>query len=90
MPAFESRYILVEGIRTHYLEAGDTDAPTVAMLHSGEFGGSAETSWEFNISALAEHYHVIAPDWLGFGRTDKVYDFSDARAAGLPAYAAIF
>ena len=79
MPAIESRYLIVDGIRTHYLEAGDAGAPTIALLHSGEFGGSAETSWEFNIPAFAEHFHVIAPDWLGFGRTDKVYDFADAR-----------
>lgn len=74
-----SRYVEVDGVSTHYLEAGDPGAPTVALLHSGEFGAAAEISWEFTIPALAPHYHVIAPDWLGFGRTDKVYDFADAR-----------
>lgn len=75
----ESKYVVVDGINTHYLEAGDPDAPTVALLHSGEFGGCAEISWEFAVPALAEHFHVVAPDWLGFGRTDKVFDFADAR-----------
>ena len=75
----ESKYVAVDGINTHYLEAGDPDAPTVALLHSGEFGGCAEISWEFAVPALAEHFHVVAPDWLGFGRTDKVFDFADAR-----------
>tara|TARA_R110002126_G_scaffold52897_22_gene143462 strand:- start:2025 stop:2888 length:864 start_codon:yes stop_codon:yes gene_type:complete len=79
MAAIESRFVEVDGIDTHYLEAGPADAPTVALLHSGEFGGCAEISWEFTIPALAEHFHVIAPDWLGFGRTDKVYDFADQR-----------
>ena len=72
-----SRYVDVDGIRTHYLEAGT--GPTVVLLHSGEFGGAAEISWEFNLPALAKHFHVIAPDWLGFGRTDKIRDFVDGR-----------
>lgn len=73
MAEIQSRFITVEGINTHYLEAGA--GPTLVLLHSGEFGGCAELSWEFNIAALAEHFHVIAPDWLGFGGTDKLYDF---------------
>ncbi|MDX3907976.1 MAG: alpha/beta hydrolase [Pigmentiphaga sp.] len=70
-------YIDIDGIRTHYLEAGE--GPTVVLLHSGEFGGAAELSWEFTLPALARHFHVVAPDWLGFGRTDKVFDFADPR-----------
>ncbi len=74
-----SKFVDVDGVRTHYLEAGRPERPTVALLHSGEFGGCAEISWEFTIPALAEQFHVIAPDWLGFGRTDKIYDFEDPR-----------
>jgi pimeloyl-ACP methyl ester carboxylesterase len=70
------RFITVDGVRTHYLEAGvRTDAPSVLLLHSAEFGGAAELSWEFNIEPLSRHFHVLAPDHLGFGRTDKVFDF---------------
>ena len=68
-----SRYLDVGGIRTHYLDAGD--GPPVVLLHSGEFGGSAELCWEFNIGPLAGDFRVIAPDWLGFGGTDKLRDF---------------
>jgi len=68
-----SKYILVDGIRTHYLEAGQ--GRPVVLLHSGEFGGAAEIGWEFVLPVLAERYRVIAPDWLGFGRTDKLHDF---------------
>ena len=69
-------FIIVDGIKTHYLEAGErTSAPSVLLLHSAEFGGAAELSWEFNIGALAEHFHVLAPDHVGFGRTDKLFDF---------------
>ncbi len=79
MAKITSKFVDVDGIRTHYLEAGPSNAPIVALLHSGEFGGAAEISWEFTIPALADRFHVIAPDWLGFGRTDKVYDFADPR-----------
>jgi pimeloyl-ACP methyl ester carboxylesterase len=72
------RYVLADGIRTHYLEAGQGDP--VVLLHSGEFGGRAEFSWEYVIPALAESYRVIAPDWLGYGGTAKLHDFGGKRA----------
>jgi pimeloyl-ACP methyl ester carboxylesterase len=78
MTEFFSHFVDVDGVRTHYLDEGD--GPVVVLLHSGEFGGASEISWEYNISALAKHFRVIAPDWLGFGRTDKLYDFANSRA----------
>jgi pimeloyl-ACP methyl ester carboxylesterase len=71
--SWRDEYVTVDGIRTHYLEAGH--GRPVVLLHAGEFGGAAELSWEHTIPALAEHYRVIAPDWLGFGHTDKLHDF---------------
>lgn len=74
----EEHYVSVDGARTHYLERGlehRGKRPSVLLLHSAEFGGSAETSWFNNIDALASRYHVLAPDHLGFGRTDKLFDF---------------
>ena len=78
MVEIAGKYIDVDGIRTHYLEAGT--GPTVVLLHSGEYGGAAEISWQYTIPALAPEFHVVAPDWLGFGRTDKLFDFADARS----------
>jgi pimeloyl-ACP methyl ester carboxylesterase len=78
MPGIESKFIEVEGLKTHYLEAGS--GFPVVLLHSGEFGGSAELSWEFTIPALAKHFHVFAPDWLGFGESAKIFSFEDMRA----------
>jgi pimeloyl-ACP methyl ester carboxylesterase len=68
-----SKYVMVEGVRTHYLEAGS--GPPLILLHSGEFGACAEISWEYNIQAFAAHFHVLAPDFVGFGRSDKLRDF---------------
>ena len=78
MGGIESKFILVEGMRTHYFEGGR--GFPVVLLHSGEFGASAELSWEFTLPALAQHFHVIAPDWLGFGQSAKLFSFDDMRA----------
>jgi pimeloyl-ACP methyl ester carboxylesterase len=75
----QGRTISIDDVTTHYFEAGVEHKgarPSVLLLHSAEFGGCAETSWEHNIPALAQHYHVLAPDHLGFGLTDKIFDFN--------------
>jgi pimeloyl-ACP methyl ester carboxylesterase len=69
--------ILVDGLHTHFLEAGDGDP--VVLLHGGEFGAGAELGWEKAIPALSRHYRVLAPDMLGFGDSAKVVDFTDGR-----------
>src|SRR5947209_2626442 len=68
---------VIDGLATHYLEAGHGDP--VVLLHGGEFGVSAEIAWEATISALAARYRVLAPDMLGFGQSAKVVDFNDGR-----------
>jgi 2-hydroxymuconate-semialdehyde hydrolase len=69
--------LLVDGLVTSYLEAGDGDP--VVLLHGGEFGASAELGWERNVAALAVRHRVLAPDQLGFGQSAKVIDFVDGR-----------
>lgn len=74
---YEHRTIEVDGLRTHFLEAG-TGEPLV-LLHGGEFGASAEIGWAHIIPELARRYRVIAPDMLGYGDSAKVVDFTDGR-----------
>ncbi len=54
----------VDGYEVFYRESGPTDAPTVVLLH-----GFPTSSFMFRdlVPRLAERYHVIAPDHLGFG-----------------------
>jgi 2-hydroxymuconate-semialdehyde hydrolase len=73
----QRKTIEVDGLVTSYLEAGQGDP--VVLLHGGEFGASAEIGWEHNITALAAHHRVLAPDMLGFGQSAKVIDFNDGR-----------
>jgi pimeloyl-ACP methyl ester carboxylesterase len=74
MSDVRSRYVHVDRVRTHYWEAGD--GPAVVLLHAGGYGENAWMSWRQNITTLAAGRRVIAPDWLGFGRTDKLRDFA--------------
>jgi pimeloyl-ACP methyl ester carboxylesterase len=74
---FERKSVVVDGLVTGYLEAGDGDP--VVLLHGGEFGASADLGWERTIGALAPHYRVLAPDMLGYGQSAKVVDFVDGR-----------
>jgi pimeloyl-ACP methyl ester carboxylesterase len=64
--ATASKEVLVFGQKIHYVEAGT--GPTVILLHG--LGGSTQ-AWQFNITALAEKYHVVVPDQIGFGKSDK-------------------
>lgn len=75
MGHYQHRTIRVADIKTHFLEAGS--GPDLVLLHGGEYGASAEITWKYNIEALAQHFHVVAPDILGWGETDKIYSFSD-------------
>jgi pimeloyl-ACP methyl ester carboxylesterase len=57
----------VDGIRIFYREAGPKDAPTIVLLH-----GFPSSSREFDrlIPLLATRYHLVAPDFPGFGQSE--------------------
>jgi len=67
MPPVHHRYATVRGRQLFYREAGAADAPAVVLLH-----GFPASSFMFRdlIPLLADRYHVIAPDHLGFGLSD--------------------
>ena len=70
-------------LRAHYLDEGPRDAPVVLMLHG-------EPTWSFLYRKLigpiaAAGYRAVAPDMIGFGRSDKPMrreDYSFDRFAG--------
>jgi pimeloyl-ACP methyl ester carboxylesterase len=57
----------VDGVGVFYREAGPKDAPAIVLLH-----GFPSSSREFDalIPLLATRYHLIAPDFPGFGHSD--------------------
>jgi pimeloyl-ACP methyl ester carboxylesterase len=73
---FQTRYrtIEVEGLDIFYREAGPQDAPAIVLLH-----GFPTSSHMFRnlIPALSDKFHVVAPDYPGFGSSSmpKVDEF---------------
>jgi 2-hydroxymuconate-semialdehyde hydrolase/2-hydroxy-6-oxo-octa-2,4-dienoate hydrolase len=71
-PALTQRTIQTGEITTAYLEAGSGDP--VLMLHGSGPGVSGTANWQYNIGPLAEKFHVLAPDIVGFGGTERPAD----------------
>jgi pimeloyl-ACP methyl ester carboxylesterase len=57
----------VEGRTVFYREAGAADAPTLVLLHGFP---SASHMFRELIPLLADRFHLVAPDLLGFGQSD--------------------
>lgn len=63
---------LTSGLRVHYVDEGPRDAPVVLMMHG-------EPTWSYLYRHMigpvaAAGYRVVAPDLIGFGRSDKPLD----------------
>ncbi|PPF62416.1 alpha/beta hydrolase [Clavibacter michiganensis] len=80
MVTVHHRTVSVDGLEVFWREAGPADAPVLVLLH-----GYPSSSHMFRhlIPRLAEHYRVIAPDHIGFGRSSapSVDDFEYTFAA---------
>src|SRR6266481_4085084 len=61
------RAIQVDGLSIFYREAGPKDAPPLLLLHGLP---SSSRMFEPLFTQLSDHYHLIAPDYPGFGHSD--------------------
>lgn len=71
---FAPNYVEVDGYRIHYLDEGPKDGEVVLLMHG-------QPSWSYlyrhMIPLLTEQgYRVIAPDNVGFGKSDKPVDMN--------------
>jgi pimeloyl-ACP methyl ester carboxylesterase len=61
------RTATIDGLSVFYREDGDPSKPKMVLLHGFP---SSSHQYRHLISDLAEHFHVIAPDYPGFGNSD--------------------
>ena len=72
---FEPHYIEVDEIRIHYVDEGSNDEEVILLMHG-------EPSWSFLYRHMIPHlvkagFRVVAPDLVGFGRSDKPTEQTD-------------
>ncbi len=65
----EGKFIDVKGLNTHYHEDGQGEA--VILIHGSGPGVSAWANWRLVFPILSKHFHLYAPDVVGFGYTDR-------------------
>ena len=71
----ESRFFQSQGLRLHYSDWGNENAPLMLLVHGGRDHGR---SWDLIARSLQPHFHVLAPDLRGHGDSDW------AKAAATP------
>lgn len=86
--AYEPKYVDIDGLRMAYVDAGPSDGPVMLMLHG-------EPTWSYlyrrMIPPLVEAgFRCVAPDLIGFGRSDKPVERSDYTYSGHVAWMKAF
>ena len=74
---FKPNYMMIDGLRIHYLDEGPKDANPIFLLHG-------EPAWSYLFRKMipiltAQGHRVIVPDCVGFGKSDKFiskFDYS--------------
>jgi pimeloyl-ACP methyl ester carboxylesterase len=61
------RTVQIDGLSIFYREAGPKGAPTILLLHGLP---SSSRMFEPLLTRLADNYHLVAPDYPGFGHSD--------------------
>jgi len=85
---FTPNYVEVDGMRVHYVAEGPEDGPRVLLLHG-------EPSWSYLYRHMipplaAAGLRVIAPDLIGFGKSDKPTRLADYSYEGHVRWMAAF
>ena len=85
---YQPKYVHVDGLRMAYIDEGAGEAGTMLLLHG-------EPTWSYLYRRmipplLAAGYSVVAPDLIGFGRSDKPIDRAAYTYEGHVAWLAAF
>ena len=68
MKPSRSEFLTVRGLRTHVRHWGREGAPKIFMVHGWM---DVAASFQFVVDCLKGDWHVIAPDWRGFGLSER-------------------
>lgn len=63
-----AEFLTIRGLRCHVRHWGNEGAPKIFMMHGWMDVGA---SFQFVVDALKGDWHVIAPDWRGFGLSER-------------------
>jgi haloalkane dehalogenase len=85
---YEPNYVEIDGLRMAYVDAGPSDGPVLLLLHG-------EPTWSYlyrrMIPPLVEAgFRCVAPDLIGFGRSDKPVERSAYTYSGYVAWMKAF
>ncbi|MGF7037676.1 alpha/beta fold hydrolase [Mucilaginibacter lappiensis] len=71
----QHHFIKINGVNIFYREAGPKDAPVLVLLHGYP---SSSHMYRNLINDLSDKYHLIAPDYPGYGRSEQpaIADFA--------------
>jgi len=69
MTPSRTEFLTIRGLRTHVRHWGREGAPRLFMVHGWMDVGA---SFQFVVDCLQGDWHVIAPDWRGFGLTERI------------------
>ena len=75
MPDPENRFYESQGLKLHYADWGNENAPALILVHGGR---DHCRSWDLIARSLQRHFHVVAPDLRGHG------DSGGPKAAATP------
>ncbi len=67
MKKSRSKFLYIRGLKYHIREWGHPNSPKIIFLH-GWMDMSA--SFQFTVDCMADDWHVLAPDWRGFGLSE--------------------
>lgn len=73
----ENQHKYLAGDRLSYLEAGDSAAPPVVLLHGS---GASASFWRHQLAALSPHFRVIAWNTPGYGWSDPLTNSNPSYA----------
>ena len=82
MQSTRYRLVKIGGLSVFYREAGPKDAPTILLLHGLP---SSSRMFVSLFERLSDRYHLVAPDYPGFGHSDRqIRNNSPIHSIALP------